>query len=94
MLFLTIVFGIVFGSQVYSALKLFIFPKYYKGFYCLKFGLWLMCVVFDGVVIYKLWWMLFVIGVLHLVIFICVINRDNGDYLSTPLHPKSKRKEK
>jgi ABC-type thiamin/hydroxymethylpyrimidine transport system permease subunit len=52
--FLAVVFGLVFGSQAFGALKLFIFPDYYKGFYGLKFGLWLMCIVFDGFVIHKL----------------------------------------
>lgn len=93
MLFLAIVFGLVFGSQAYNALRYLIFPEYYKGFYGLKFGLWLMCVVLDGFVIYKWWWTLFIIGVLHLLIFIVITNKASGDYLVTPLHPDNKRKE-
>ena len=94
-MFLAIIFGLVFGSQAYSALKFLIFPEYFRGFYGLKFGLWLMCTLFDGYVINKFWWLVFVIGTIHLIIFVSFINHTNRyDYLSTPLHPDGKRKEK
>ena len=93
LLFLAILFGLVFGSQAYNGLKHFVFPDYYRGYYGLKFGLWLMCVVLDGFVIYKWWWTLFIIGVFHILIFILITNCGGGDYLATPAHPKG-RKEK
>lgn len=94
MLFLAIVFGLVFGSQAYNAIKLFIFPDF-RAFYNLKFGLWMMCVLFDAFIIYKLFFLIFVIGGIHLIFFVCFANHGrNNDYLSTPLHPDIKQKEK
>ncbi len=92
MLFLAIVFGLVFGSQAYSVVKKLIFPEYYRGFWGLKLGLWMMCVTLDGFIVHKLWWSLFIIGAVHLLIFIIFIN-GGCDYLSTPLHPKGKREK-
>ena len=94
LLFIAIVFGLVFGSQAYSALKLFIFPEYYKGFYGLKFGLWLMCVAFDSFIFDKLWWMIFIIGIMHIVLFLRIVKNEHYcNYLSTPLHPRNEKQK-
>ena len=94
MLFLAIVFGLVFGSQAYNAIKLFIFPDF-RAFYNLKAGLWLMCVLFDAFIIYKLIFLIFIIGGIHLIIFVYSVNRESSNnYLSTPLYPDIKQKEK
>ena len=93
MLFFAIVLGLVFGSQAYNGIKHFIFPDYYKGFWNLKVGLWLMCVGLDGIVIYKAWWTAFVIGSFNLLVYMCFINSGKRhNYLATPNHPDGKRK--
>ena len=94
MLFLAIVFGFIFGTQAYNGIKHFIFFDF-RSFCFLRLGLWLMCVVFDVYVIYRLWWILFIIGAVHLLIFMCFFaSKDDKDYLKTPIHPDGKKREK
>ena len=72
LLFLAIVFGLIFGSQFYKVIVMFLFPDYPK-FWAMRFSVWIMCVGLDMFLIYKLWWTVFIIGAMHLIVFLAFI---------------------